>query len=69
MTTPRRTRDQWLNAQRGEARHNAVLTETDVRYIRRRRRQLTQRQIAGLLGVHRRTVEKVATYETWAHVR
>lgn len=55
--------------QRGEARHNARLTEADVRWIRKNRHGFTAKLQAALLGVHHRTVEKVRYYETWYHVR
>lgn len=57
------------NPQRGVERWNAVLDPDAVRHIRRNRHGLTMRALAGLHGVHWRTIEKVMAFETWRHVR
>lgn len=67
------TRDEYLTvahqyASRGEKRHNAVLDETIVRWIRRNRHGFTAKLQAALIGCHWRTVEKVRAMETWVHV-
>lgn len=63
---------------RGEAHYNATLTTSDVRLIRaaiverarllRAARQLSNDLLGEKFGVGRRTIEKIATRETWAHV-
>lgn len=58
-----------MSRQRGEARHNARLTEDSVRWIRRNRHGFTAKLQAALLGVHYRTVQKVRYFETWGHVQ
>jgi len=56
-------------ARRGEACGHAVLTERKVRHIRARRfAGVPVRVLADQYGVHPRTIEKVCSYETWAHV-
>lgn len=56
-------------APRGTALPHAVLDEAKVRAIRANRAGWSRRQWAEHLGVHVRTIDKVATRETWAHVR
>lgn len=55
-------------APRGNQLRHARLTPALVRWIRRNPRGMTYKQMAAELGVHHRTVEKVAYYETWGHV-
>lgn len=67
-----------LAVKRGSELPHAKLTEDDVRLIlalvaerdelRRRAKQLTNREIAKKFGVHRRTVDKISAGETWIHV-
>lgn len=72
-----RKRDAWLadvhsEAKRGEQLPHARLTAQQVREIRaayvRFCKQNGAPALARLYGVHRRTVEKVLTYGSWAHV-
>lgn len=56
-------------AQRGTDRHNARLDEDKVRLIRSNPEGKTRQQLAFDFGVHLRTVDKCATYETWTHVK
>ena len=67
------TRDQYRQrarefASRGNQLPQARLTPALVRWIRKNPRGMTYKQMAAELGVHYRTVEKVAYYETWGHV-
>jgi hypothetical protein len=74
MKPERMSREDYLQdaarfASRGESRHNAVLNENVVRWIRRNRHGFTAKLQAALIGCHWRTVEKVRALETWVHVR
>ncbi len=54
---------------RGEAQHSAKLTEELVRELRRRRASGEKiRFLADSFGLHKRTVERVASGKLWAHV-
>lgn len=56
-------------ARRGLGIHTARLDEQAVRDIRSRYGPATCKQLAKEYGVHYRTIEKVVSFETWAHVR
>ena len=65
-------RERWNPAQNagrdyGERHHLAKLTEDDVRLIRSR--VLSQRKLAAIFGVTRKTIEQVQSGRTWRHVR
>jgi len=63
---------------RGEDLPQSRLTDDDVRAIRqlisersellRQARELSNRKIAEKFGVHFRTIDRIATGETWGHV-
>jgi len=63
---------------RGEELPQSRLTDDDVRTIRelidqrsellRQARELSNRKIAEKFGVHFRTIDRIATGETWGHV-
>ena len=65
-------------APRGDAHYAAKLTEADVRLIRdaiverarllKAARQLSNELLGDKFGVGRRTIEKIATRETWGHL-
>ena len=72
-----RKRDAWLadvhsEAKRGEQLPQARLTAQQVREIRAAHVRFCQHNGAPALarryGVHRRTVEKILAFESWAHV-
>lgn len=72
------TREDWLARRsefvpRGEALPHAKLTDAMVRAIRAEYVPYSKTHGAPALakryGLHRRTVEKVLSYETWFHVR
>jgi DNA invertase Pin-like site-specific DNA recombinase len=54
---------------RGEKHPIAKLTEAKVLQIFRLREELTQRQIAKIVGVQQTTVGRVLRRESWAHVQ
>lgn len=66
------------NVKRGQDLPQSRLTEDDVRTIRElidqrselllQARELSNRKIAERFGVHFRTIERIATGETWGHV-
>jgi hypothetical protein len=67
------TREEYLMvahqfATRGTDRHNAVLNESTVRWIRRNRHGFSAKLQAALIGCHHRTVDQVRTFKTWTHV-
>lgn len=67
-----------LDAKRGEELPQSRLTDDDVRNIRAlikhrsdllsQAKQLTNRRIAEKYGVHFRTIDRIASGETWGHV-
>lgn len=62
-----------LFAARGETLPHARLSEAAVQEIRRGHVPYSRTHGAPALarryGVHRRTIEKILSWETWAHVR
>lgn len=62
-----------LKSNTGESHPSHVLTEADVREIRRRyvrySRHVNARALADEFGVSRRTIAEVVEGATWAHVR
>jgi hypothetical protein len=59
-------RGKWV---RGVDSASAILDDDKVRQIRERKKHgLTERKIAGEFGVHKGTIHKVLTGESWAHV-
>ena len=66
-------RDQWYNqaflyAKRGNELPQAKVTPELVRKIRENRHGWPRRKWAESTGLHIRTIDKICTYETWAHV-
>ena len=58
-----------LYAARGTALPQAKATPDLVRKIRANRSGLPRRAWADATGLHIRTIEKIATYETWRHIK
>lgn len=56
-------------AARGERVGVSKLTPAKVRWIRANPLGKTIKQMAAVLGVHHRTVEKVHYGETWGHIQ
>lgn len=56
-------------ARRGSSQPSAKLDEAKVRHIRTRLRHRTHNDVAAMYGVHKRTIEKLRSFETWTHVR
>lgn len=68
------TRDEWaaqayLYVPRGRELPQAKATPDLVRKIRENRRGWPRRRWAAETGLHIRTIDKIAGYETWRHVR
>jgi transcriptional regulator NrdR family protein len=57
-----------LQARRGQDNHFAVLTEDNVRAIRRLAQDTPRLVIAQRYGIHRDTVRRIVTRKLWAHV-
>lgn len=58
-----------LTARRGVDLPQARLTPGMVEYVRRNPMGRPRWQLAALCRVHPRTLDKVAMYETWAHIK
>jgi hypothetical protein len=56
-------------AARGSALPHAPFADADIRAIRANRYGRTARELAAVYGVHYRTIEKIRSRETWAHVK
>ncbi len=52
---------------KGESLPHAVLRVDDVRFIRAHA-EMTAKQLAAMFKCHYRTIEKVRSRESWAHV-
>lgn len=56
------------SAKRGVELPHAKLTPETVAYVRSNPKGLPRWKLAEQLGVHIRTVEKAARYESWSHI-
>lgn len=57
------------NYEKGEARHNAKLTEPDVREIRRLGPTNKNAALAAQFCVSEGTIEHVRHHRTWKHIK
>lgn len=57
------------NALRGNDLPQSKLNPGAVRFIRKNELGLTRQQLADTFKVHINTIDKVRTYQTWAHVK
>ena len=56
-------------ALRGNDLPQSKLYPAAVRFIRKNELGLTRQQLADTFKVHINTIDKVRTYQTWAHVK
>lgn len=68
MFSKGRQKTDYSNAQRGEARHNAALTDAKVREIRAAAHSTTRAALARRYGVNITTICSVVDGRTWKHV-
>ena len=54
---------------RGEQNGFAVLTEDNVRAIRKLAETWTYKEIAKRYGIHKDTVYRIVNFKRWAHVK
>ena len=54
---------------RGEMQGGSILTENDVRDIRKLLVTMSRKRIAEQYGMSRKTIDKIATRKIWKHIK
>lgn len=56
-------------SKRGEENNRAVMTEKDIKAIRKLAKDQTYQVIANQYGIHKDTVYKIVNFKLWSHVK